>query len=264
MSIASTTAVHQQTQKYYEPGPAPLPMLIGLELRKATDTRAGRWLLGIIVVIGAAAAMIPLFFLEGGEVQFGSMLGNSMVGVAVLLPIVALMMVTTEWSGRSAMTTFTLVPKRGLVYAAKLIGALVLCLATMLVVAAVAVVIALIGSAIVGSSVNWSDWYGTDQGLTYWGTQLVLSVLMAFGIASVLASTPLAIVVYLVVQSFLDVALSFALHENAEWVQPVAAMMQVSGPNPGDNLGHSLVALSIWILLPLVIGAWLWKRREAK
>lgn len=243
---------------------ASLFTLVGVELRKATDTRASRWLLAIIIGIGLLASVIPLFFLGGDDVVFTGMLGNSMMGVYVLLPIVALMMVTSEWSARSAMTTFTLVPRRGRVLAAKLLGSLVLCLATTLVVVAIAALVALIGSTIVGSSVDWSGWYGRDDGLATWAILMTLSVLMASGVASLLARTAPAIVVYLIIQQSLDVVLAFALRDNADWLQPAAAMLQVSGMDPGQNIGHSLVALCLWILVPLVIGGYLWMRREAK
>ncbi len=50
--------------------------------------------------------------------NFGAAVGVPMV---IILPIIAILSVTSEWSQRSGLTTFTLVPKRGEVIWAKLL-----------------------------------------------------------------------------------------------------------------------------------------------
>lgn len=42
------------------------------------------------------------------------------------MPVVGILLVTSEWSQRTAITTFTLVPQHGRVLTAKLLAALVL------------------------------------------------------------------------------------------------------------------------------------------
>ena len=47
---------------------------------------------------------------------------------SILLPIVGILLVTSEWSQRTALITFALVPDRGRVLAAKLLASVVLSL----------------------------------------------------------------------------------------------------------------------------------------
>ena len=48
--------------------------------------------------------------------------------ITLLLPIVGILLVTSEWSQRTAQVTFTLVPRRGRVLAAKVSASVVLAL----------------------------------------------------------------------------------------------------------------------------------------
>jgi hypothetical protein len=62
--------------------------------------------------------------------SFGAAIG---VPMTVLLPVVAILSVTSEWSQRSGLTTFTLVPHRGRIVTAKLAATLVVGVTSMLV-----------------------------------------------------------------------------------------------------------------------------------
>jgi ABC-2 type transport system permease protein len=57
---------------------------------------------------------------------FGSYLSLTQIPVGVLLPVLGVLLVTSEWSQRTAMTTFALVPRRFRVLTAKPLAAAVL------------------------------------------------------------------------------------------------------------------------------------------
>src|SRR3712207_4923933 len=100
-------------------GRVPLPRLVRVELRKSFDTRSGRWLLaslGLAAVLttGAIVAWAPAP--EMTYSQFTLAIG---VPMTIILPIIAVLSVTSEWSQRSGLATFTLVPHRARVVLAK-------------------------------------------------------------------------------------------------------------------------------------------------
>ena len=105
------------------PARVPLTRLVRVELRKSFDTRSGRWLLaslGLAAVLttGAIIAWAPTSELAYSE--FTLAIG---VPMTIILPIIAALSVTSEWSQRSGLTTFTLVPHRGRVVLAKAVAA---------------------------------------------------------------------------------------------------------------------------------------------
>src|SRR5579862_249593 len=75
--------------------------------------------------------------------------------MTVLLPVVALLSVTGEWSQRAGLTTFTLVPHRGRVIRAKLAGTLLIGVVSMLVALAIGAVGNLVASTLVGVPTVW-------------------------------------------------------------------------------------------------------------
>ena len=92
-----------------------------------TDTRAGFWLLLLVVLSALAVVRHPRGRRSRGpdvRLVFGDCVGI----VSVLLPIVGLLLVTSEWSQRTALTTFTLVPERSRVVVAKLLAGCALAL----------------------------------------------------------------------------------------------------------------------------------------
>jgi hypothetical protein len=69
---------------------------------------------------------------------------------------VAILSVTSEWSQRSALTTFTLVPSRGRVIAAKAAVTLAIAIASMFVAGVGGAVGNLVGTTIAGVDATWN------------------------------------------------------------------------------------------------------------
>jgi ABC-type transport system involved in multi-copper enzyme maturation permease subunit len=97
-----------------------------VEWAKATDTRAARWLLALVALSTAGMMLVPVLAPTSFDQTYASYLGVAAVALAVLLPVVAILLFTGEWSQRSAMTTFTQEPRRIRVVNAKLAVSMVL------------------------------------------------------------------------------------------------------------------------------------------
>ena len=100
----------------------PTRHLVDVELRKMFDTRSGFWLLisiGALAVVATAAAII---FAPESELSYDTFAKAIGFPMTLVLPIIAILAVTSEWSQRSGLTTFTLVPSRGRVIAAKAVA----------------------------------------------------------------------------------------------------------------------------------------------
>jgi ABC-2 type transport system permease protein len=116
-------------------GPS-LVRLTGIELRKMVDTRSGRWLLATVALLIAATIVISVLVGEADLHRLDGMFEFALAPIGILLPILGILSVTSEWSQRTTLLTFALVPRRERVTAAKalaacLLGALglVVCLA---------------------------------------------------------------------------------------------------------------------------------------
>ena len=86
-----------------------------------------------------------------------SMLAIAVAPASVLLPIVGSLLISSEWSQRTGLTTFALVPRRLRVVAAKLLASVVLSLVAL----ALCIVVAIAGTAVAAPGldtvVRWLD-----------------------------------------------------------------------------------------------------------
>ena len=107
----------------------PFGRLFRVELRKTVDTRAGRWLVGITVGAALLAEGIFLAVVATHSDQtaaYGDFVGAAAFVSSILLPVIGIMLVTSEWSQRTAMTTFSLEPRRTRIVVAKLLAGVLL------------------------------------------------------------------------------------------------------------------------------------------
>src|SRR3954462_9261626 len=100
--------------------PIPFSRLVRVEWAKATDTRAARWLLALVALSTAGIALVPVLAPTSVDQSYASYLRVAALGLTTLLPVVAILLFTGEWSQRSVMTTFTQEPRRIRVLNAKL------------------------------------------------------------------------------------------------------------------------------------------------
>jgi ABC-2 type transport system permease protein len=100
----------------------PLSRITTTELRKMFDTRSGFWLMASIGILALLATSAVILFAPNNEMTYTSFATAIGTPMTVILPIIAILSVTGEWSQRSGLTSFTLVPHRGRVFAAKAIS----------------------------------------------------------------------------------------------------------------------------------------------
>jgi ABC-2 type transport system permease protein len=232
-----------------------LVRLTRVELRKSCDTRAGRWLLAVIALaVGAVVALVLL--LGEGPTSLSHHLAMAQLPIAVLLPVLGILLVTSEWSQRTAMTTFTLVPRRSRVLTAKVLAASALALLGVAATGVVAVGAVLL-TPLVGDA--GPDWTVSAAQVGQVALFQVVSVLsgVAFGMA--LLSSPLAIVTYLVLPLVFTIVVSTvgALRWVADWLDlSTATAPMFDGALDAQGWLQLATATALWLALPMAVG-WL-------
>lgn len=264
--------------------PVPFARLAAVEWRKLFDTRANLWLFvatSILVVLTVVTVM-----LLGLIPDFPSITANAWVSIlgfpiSLLLPIFAILIVTSEWGQRSHLTLFTLEPNRFKVIMAKLVAVFALALA----IVAFSIVVGAIGNVafatIHGHSIVW------DVGASDLLWQVVGQLgnfLIAFALASLLLNSPLAIVAYYALVLMVPLVIYSPLMAFFDWARTIVPWidfgtalsaaqtgplrgegMNVTTVDPGaqDYLRLAIVSI-VWIGLPLVLGIWRVVRSEVK
>jgi ABC-2 type transport system permease protein len=249
--------------------PIPLRRVIAVELRKSFDTRAGFWLLasiGIAALLTTAAVIAWAPRSEFSYSQFTLAIG---VPMTVILPIIAVLSVTSEWSQRSGLATFTLVPHRGRVLLAKAMAVLVVAAVATVLAFAVGAVGNLAGSALADIPAAW-DVDAADAANFALGNILLL--LVGFTLGALLRSSAGAIVAYMIYAFVVPGLLAFLAFNQAwfrdarPWVDPKYnqdALLQGT-PLTGDQWTHLAVTSLVWLLVPLSVAVVNLLRSEVK
>ncbi len=104
----------------------PMSRLAKVEFRKALDTRAGRWFVISILALVVVVEVIYAFAANDADKNFQDFVQISGFVLGYFLPIIIIMLVTSEASQRNGLVTFTLEPKRSRVVVAKFIAGVAL------------------------------------------------------------------------------------------------------------------------------------------
>jgi hypothetical protein len=237
-----------------------LPRLVAVELRKMVSTRAGFWLQIATVALTVVVVAVQSVAGDAADHTFAAVLDVGLLPAAVLLPVAGILLVTSEWSQRTGMITFALVPLRTRIVGAKLVASLVLALAML--VMSVAVVAAGVLLASPGVEGTWSD-AGTliGQSAVYLTTGMVIGV--AFG-AILLASAPAIVALFALPIAWTALASLSVFADAAPWLDTRLALAPLHEEVlSATQWAHAGTALALWLLLPLLIGMWRIVRREA-
>lgn len=236
-----------------------LGRLVAVELRKTVDTRAGFWMLAgvatLMVIVVAVSSQVG----DAADHTFASLLNVGVQPAAVLLPVVGILLISSEWSQRTGMITFALVPVRSRVLRAKLIAGMVLAIITLAVCAGIVAAGVLFTSP--GIEGTWSDVAPLlMQSALYLTNGIFAGV--AFG-AIFLASTPAFLALFALPIAWTALASLSYFADVAPWLDTRLA----HGPMTQEVLSatqwaHAATALALWMLLPLLIGIWRVTRRE--
>ena len=239
---------------------APVPFLRtwNAENRKIVDTRAGVVFLSLIALVVVGMSAVIAIWPGEQTLTFGTLLGSSVsMGLAMFMPILAILAVTSEFSQRTLAVTFALEPRRGRVVAAKIAAALTMTAVLVVVALVVAATTVLLAAAMRGETAVWDVDGGVLVGAL---VTLVLVVLQGTAFGLLLRSTPLAIVAFLLLPSLFAFVTMFisAIRDALPWFElSNATVPLMEGLSlTGTEWAQLASASAIWILLPGAIGIW--------
>ena len=248
----------------------PFSTLIKVELRKSWDTRAGLWLLVLTGAFTMIAMVIALAVATTQDVPMtlGSFIATTAYTSAFLLPVLGILLVTSEWSQRTAMVTFTLEPNRARVILAKLVAGLALAGSVAAVALVAAVLSNLLFGLIEGVSPSWE--FGADR-LGGFLLAQAFAMLTGFALATLLLNTAAAIVTYFAYIFLLPAVFAIAavfldwFDSLRPWIDFNFAQAPLfDATMTGKDWGYLAVSGLIWLVLPVTLGIWRVLRAEVK
>lgn len=237
----------------------PFHKLVDIEIRKTVNSRGGFWF-AIFIAVGLVALLLGQIF-GGGEADqtVAQYYSSGATYLGVFLPIVALLLVSTEWSQRTAMTTLAQQPRRVELIISKLTASLVIG------VAACAQMILLVLALGFVAANDSADAMSLDAQVV---GQSILMVLLAtasgfaFG-AAFLKSAP-AIVGYLLIPAVVAVLGTIgAIVDAVKWIDiGASSTAAVDHVMTSSEWKYFLVSSIAWIVVPLAVGWWRVMRDE--
>lgn len=247
-----------------------LAALLRVETRKLADTRSGVALLVTALVLPALLAFVVMAGLAVADDAGGSLFGWALLldihraVLGVIVAVMGVLAVTTEWSHRTALATFLVEPRRGRVLLAKVLA--VAAVAT----AAYAAAIALSGIETWGAStglrlpMNWT----IDPRLVAIGLLIVLlSALQGLALGMLLMNAPAAIAAYFLIPIALTIgaSLSPTMAAVTAWLDTSRAVAPLlGGAWDAVHWGHLAVSVGVWVVLPMALGTLRLLRRDVQ
>ncbi|CAN5379530.1 hypothetical protein BH11ACT8_BH11ACT8_27550 [soil metagenome] len=247
----------------------PMSTLVRVEARKGFDTRAGRWFAGTVLALVLLDTVLGgLFFPEESQ-TYVELLSLSGGMLAYFLPVLMILLVTSEWSQRTGLATFTLEPRRSRVVTAKLLAGAGISLVVLLIAMVIAVGGTLLG-ALDGSEVVWSI---TGGELWSFAFTSLIGVFVGFALAMLVRNSAAAIVGYFVYTIILPTIVG-VLGSLVGWIDSIGPWVEFNTAQTplitgdyqasAEQWGQILVSGVLWVVLPVVLGVVRLVRAEVK
>lgn len=256
MSTAVLTSPLARPDAAKRPG---LGRLAAVELRKMVDTRAGFWMLLGILGLTVAALVTAFFAGEADDHTFQNMFVLAAVPSALLLPVVGILLVSSEWTQRTTLNTFALVPVRWRVLAGKVFAGVALASAALV----VSLGLGALGTAIAQPGVD-GTWSLSPEMLGQVALYVTASMLMGIGFGVLLLSSAPAIVLYFIMPIALSAIGAIPWFDGVvpwvDWWNSVSVL--ADKPLDASEWAHAGTALAVWMVLPLLVGLWRVTRSE--
>jgi ABC-2 type transport system permease protein len=246
----------------------PLSRVVRVEIRKMFDTRSGFWLIASIGITGLIATIATIAFAPDEDLTYYNFAAAIGFPITVILPMVALLSITSEWSQRSGLTTFTYVPSRGRVVWAKTLSSIAVAVASMVFAFAVGAVGNVVGSTIAGTSTVWDLSLGHALTIVLGNLTCLLTGTM---LGMLLRSSAGGLVTYFVI-TLLVPTMSGVLASSQSWFEKLQPWVDLNyaqgflfeGMQTGAEWAHIATTVTIWIVLPGLLGLRLIMRSEVK
>jgi ABC-2 type transport system permease protein len=185
-----------------------------------------------------------------------------------ILPIIAILSITGEWSQRTGLTTFTLVPHRTRVILAKVVASVTVGVASMMVALVFGVAGNLVGPAITGTERVW------DVSVAH-ALEIVLGSLISLLLGTMLGilfrSSSVGLVAYFVISLLVPTMFGLlatsqeGFRDTQRWVDlNNAQSFLFDGTVSGMQWARLAVATALWVVLPAILGLRLVMRSEVK
>jgi ABC-2 type transport system permease protein len=262
------SGVGSPTSVMAAPARIPLRRIVGVELRKSFDTRAGRWLLASVGIFSLLTTGAVIAFSPDDDFTYSTFTTTIAFPMSVILPIIAALAVTAEWTQRSGLTTFTIVPHRGRIMLGKTIALVSVALPATALAFLVGAGGNVVASGISGQGAVWDHHLAA---VPYVLLSLALSLAMGIVCGTLIRSSAGAIVAFFVF-SFVVPPLLGLLALTQDWfhdVQPwvdldfqLAALLR--GSFDSEQWAQLAVSSCLWLFLPLAVGLWSLLRSEVK
>jgi ABC-2 type transport system permease protein len=248
--------------------PIGMGRIVGVELRKMFDTRAGFWMLMSIAILSVLATGAAILFAPDADIDFELFASAIGVPMSVILPMIAILSVTGEYTQRTGLTTYTMIPRRGRTIAAKGIAAVLVGVVSMFVALGIGALGNLLGSAIVGVPTDWNISVTEFSQIVL---AQVLGMTIGFMLGVLLRSSAAAIVTYFVYSLVLP-GLLMLLAGLQSWfadIQPwvdfnMATTRLFDQTMTGEYWAQLGTSGLIWLVAPLAVGLALVMRSEVK
>jgi hypothetical protein len=265
---ASPPASPQQRPQARRTARIPLRRIVTVELRKSFDTRAGLWLLASVGLASVLTSGAVIAWAPDDDFTYSTFTTTIAFPMSVILPIIAALAVTAEWTQRSGLTTFTVVPHRGRILLGKAIA-----LVSVALPATVAAFVVGAGGNVIGSWVSGNEtvWDQSLAGVPYVGLSLALSLAMGLVCGTVIRNSAGAIVAFFVF-SFVIPPLLGLLAMTQDWFRDVQPWVDLDyqltellrGSFDSEQWAQLAATSGLWLVLPLVVGMWTLVRSEVK
>jgi len=241
-----------------------LGRLFDVELRKTVDTRAGRLMIATVLLLASAIATWASLRTWGGadnQLLFGDVLRAVTLPVTLLLPVVGVLAMTSEWSQRTALTTFTLSSKRTRVLLCK------------------------VGGGAAAEHHRHSDrrrphvcgrvdrrlsqrvhagYAGMVASVSSIFIAVCLSTLMGAAFGALLSITPAALVADFAAPLIWSQVGEALFKSASKWLDITNAIGNISSRHLHGVWPQTLTSIAVWIIIPLIAGLVVSSRREVK
>lgn len=248
----------------------PLTRVTQVELRKMFNTRSGFWLIASIAISAVLATGGVILWAPDDQLTYSTFATAIRFPVVIILPLIAILAVTSEWSQRTGLTTFTLIPHRSRIITAKAISAVLIAIAAMVLTFAVGALGNLISTAVTGTTLVW------DVTLTqclYYVLGMILSLLTGFMLGVLIRSSTGAIVAYFILTFVLPTIFGL-LSDSQRWFHDLQPWVDIQFAQSGlfifdqaltgEQWAQIAVTGATWLLIPLAIGLGFVMRAEVK
>ena len=231
------------------PGPIPFSRLVRVEWAKATDTRAARWLLALVALSTVGLMLVAIIVPTTFDQTYASYLRVASIAQVILLPVVAILMLTGEWSQRSIMTTFTQEPRRIRVINAKLAVSMMLAGGA----AVFGGVVTATGLALAAASGRALEANLSIGVITGYLLYMLLNVLAGAAFGALVQNSATAIAAYFTLNPAVAL-LGTTSTLVADWIDTATTWNWVRDNDWAGHVPQILFSIVLWVAVPLTAG----------